>query len=107
MKSSIALLCASMFLAAPAFAETSNVETVTAELYYDHTVLNTPEGATATYASLVKQAKEVCRVDLYGFNHYDRRCVATMAANAVEKINAPMLTAVYEGSKLPITLASN
>lgn len=107
MKSIIAMLCASAALVAPAFGDSIKESVVTADLYYDQSILNTPEGATETYESLVKQAKEFCKVDVYGFNRADRKCVAQMASDAVAKIDAPMLTAVYQGSKLPITLASN
>jgi len=106
MKSVIAMLCASAALVAPAFGDITNKTVVTADLYYDHTLLSTPEGAAETFETLVEQAKEYCKVELYGFNRSDRKCVAEMTTDAVEQINSPMLTAVYEGTTLPITLAS-
>ncbi len=106
MKFSILCVCASMALAAPAAFAEAKSETVTADLLYDQSDLKTAEGAAGTLTFLKEQAQNACMVQTFYGRQADRKCVAMMVTNAVEKIDSPMLTAVYKGTQLPFNVAS-
>lgn len=104
MKKVIAAFCIGSALVMPAVAEAQ--ESVTAELFYSEADLNSTEGAKETYESLVSQARLACKVKSLGYIKVDEVCVADIVGQAVEGINAPILTAVYEGDELPLVLAA-
>ncbi len=106
MKLSIMCLGASIALAAPAAIAGESGETVTTKLYFDYTELVTAEGAKENYKSLKRQAGDACKISFRYGSTTDRECVETMLDDAVEQIDSPILTAVHEGTELPLRLAS-
>lgn len=82
-------------LAAPAFAADEPVEP------YDFTIdlsgADTPEGAARIYADIRRQAVRVCGgVQSGSVPRKVRECRAEVAENAVEAVNAPLVTALWQ-----------
>jgi UrcA family protein len=86
-------------LAAPAFAADEPVEP------YDFTIdlsgADTREGAERIYADIRRQAVRVCGgVQSGPVSRKVRECRAEVAENAVEAVNAPLVTALWQDDSL-------
>ncbi|MGH8133968.1 MAG: UrcA family protein [Steroidobacteraceae bacterium] len=83
--------------AAPASADTPGVRSVTVS--YRDLNLSTIEGATALYRRLKVAANSVCDEPGAGIGAYQawRSCYQAAMADAVTRVNSPLLTALYKG----------
>jgi UrcA family protein len=61
--------------------------------------LSTIQGATALYQRLTRAARSVCDGPQTGVHAYEewRSCYQAAMADAVAKVNSPLLTALYRG----------
>jgi UrcA family protein len=113
-KSSLSIVLAAATLATAAgFASTSvaaEQHTTSTIIRYSDLNLANPEGASAMMKRIRHAAKQVCEPRPYSVLEYDgwRECVGKATAGAVSRLNAPLVTAVYEGkSAASVMLAQN
>jgi UrcA family protein len=93
----IAASVAILSLSGVAAAETNprqHVETVSVDL--DGFNLNSQRGARGAYFRLKSAARDVCNYDtLRGHTRGQRACAFQTLASAVERVDAPLVTAAY------------
>ncbi len=82
-----------VILAAPAFASDQPKEPYNFSI--DVSDANTPEGAARVYADIRRQAVRVCGGVNTDASRKVRECRAGVMENAVEAINAPLVTALW------------
>jgi len=101
---SVALTSAACLLgAAPASADSSGTRSVTVS--YRDLNLSTIEGATTLYHRLKVAARSVCEDSSSGLAAYQtwQSCYRAAIADAVTKVNSPLLTTLYKGPNSPTT----
>jgi UrcA family protein len=93
-----ALAVLSMAASAPAFAGQAHPETQA--LNFHNVDFNNPAAAQAFYLKLVSAAQHVCdsNSDLPFVLEQDRACVKTTLADAVSRLDKPIVTAFYNGA---------
>ncbi|MEO1660795.1 MAG: UrcA family protein [Pseudomonadota bacterium] len=100
MRFTVSSLIALSFLGA---ANASTVETIEVEITYNRDAVQTQEGAQATLNHIVREARKDCRVGAISrsviIGSIDQNCVADITLKAVSKIDAPMLTKLFEQSQ--------
>lgn len=82
--------------AGPAVAQDEPLEPYNFNL--DVSDADTPEGAARVYADIRRQSVRICRaLEVDGtVTRKVRACRADVAANAVEAVNAPLVTALWQ-----------
>lgn len=95
--SCLALTVAGLFLPTAAHAD----QTVTTDIVFDRTQLETAAGARTVYTDIRRQARSACKVEKPGFSAIARTdfdCMADLVDQAVGKINATELSALHSSA---------
>ncbi|MEL6830931.1 MAG: UrcA family protein [Pseudomonadota bacterium] len=85
-------------------------QTVTTEIAFDRTQLETAQGARTVYSEIRRQARSACKVQKVGYSAIaatDFNCMADLVDQAVGKINAPELSALHDSAMTGQVFAQN